>query len=37
MALEVVRSLTSKVPYLELLATSTDASKALDYLQHLQV
>ena len=33
-ALEVVRSLAAKVPSLELVATFTDAFKALDYLQH---
>jgi two-component system LytT family response regulator len=33
MALEVVRSLASKVPYLELVATFTDAFKALEFLQ----
>ncbi|QHL86009.1 response regulator [Nibribacter ruber] len=33
MALEVVRSLASKVPYLELVATFTDAIKALEFLQ----
>jgi len=32
MALEVVRSLAAKVPYLELKASFTDAFKALDYL-----
>ncbi|MCC9165928.1 LytR/AlgR family response regulator transcription factor [Pontibacter harenae] len=34
MALEVVRSLAAKVPYLELEACFTDAFKALEYLQH---
>ncbi|MEJ8756865.1 LytTR family DNA-binding domain-containing protein [Pontibacter sp. H259] len=34
MALEVVRSLAAKVPYLELQACFTDALKALEYLQH---
>ena len=34
MALEVVRSLAAKVPYLELSACFTDAFKALEYLQH---
>jgi DNA-binding LytR/AlgR family response regulator len=34
MALEVVRSLAAKVPFLELVASFTDAFKALDYLQH---
>jgi DNA-binding LytR/AlgR family response regulator len=34
MALEVVRSLSAKVPYLELVACFTDAFKALEYLQH---
>ncbi|MCJ8163945.1 LytTR family DNA-binding domain-containing protein [Pontibacter sp. E15-1] len=33
MALEVVRSLAAKVPYLELVASFTDAFKALEYLQ----
>jgi two-component system, LytTR family, response regulator len=33
MALEVVRSLASKVPYLELQACFTDAFQALEYLQ----
>lgn len=33
MALEVVRSLAAKVPYLNLQASFTDAFKALDYLQ----
>ncbi|GAA4431342.1 LytTR family DNA-binding domain-containing protein [Pontibacter saemangeumensis] len=34
MALEVVRSLAAKVPFLELVACFTDAFKALDYLQN---
>lgn len=34
MALEVVRSLAARVPFLELRASFTDAFKALDYLQH---
>ena len=34
MALEVVRSLAAKVPYLELVACFTDAFKALEYLQN---
>ena len=34
MALEVVRSLAAKVPYLDLKASFTDAFKALEYLQH---
>lgn len=33
MALEVVRSLADKVPFLELTASFTDAFKAMDYLQ----
>mgnify|MGYP005751735639 CR=1 FL=1 len=33
LALEVVRTLASKVPYLELVATFTDAFQALEYLQ----
>src|SRR4028118_841971 len=36
-ALDIVRSHASKVPYLELNATFTDAFKALDYLQKEQV
>ena len=34
MALEVVRSLAAKVPYLDLKACFTDAFQALEYLQH---
>ncbi|WP_299822965.1 LytTR family DNA-binding domain-containing protein [uncultured Pontibacter sp.] len=37
MALEVVRSLASKVPYLELQACFTDPFKALEYLQNESV
>ncbi|WP_114781535.1 LytR/AlgR family response regulator transcription factor [Botryobacter ruber] len=37
MALEVVRSLAAKVPFLELKACFTDAFKALEYLQHEHV
>lgn len=37
MALEVVRSLAAKVPYLELVACFTDAFKALEYLQNEHV
>jgi len=37
MALEVVRSLAAKVPFLELAASFTDAFEALEYLQHEHV
>ncbi|MEJ8800734.1 LytR/AlgR family response regulator transcription factor [Pontibacter sp. H249] len=37
LALEVVRTLASKVPYLELVASFTDAFQALEYLQKEQV
>ncbi|MDX5420126.1 MAG: LytTR family DNA-binding domain-containing protein [Hymenobacteraceae bacterium] len=37
LALEVVRSLAAKVPYLELAACFTDAFKALEFLQQEQV
>lgn len=37
LALEVVRSLAAKVPYLELSACFTDAFKALEYIQHESV
>jgi len=37
LALEVIRSLAAKVPYLELQAYFTDAFEALEYLQHESV